>query len=556
MTIESADGLFQKKVFTVFFLSLLALFFLISYKPIFSNDIWLHLKAGEIITKNHFQLPDSDPFSYTTEGRSWTLHEWLSQLVFSHVYQFTGFTGLRLLRSFVEILTLALISWAAYRQTGHYSITLMILLTTAYLLRTRFFVRPEIFSHLFMALFYLIYFTLRKHKPWYLLPACLGFILWINVHSFMVMVIFILLIAVISRGFFVIQGVEGLFAKPWETRFKAAMLVVGVLSIFLTPYHLDLLNYVFSGSGVAKGYIIEWQPVFISLQRESYMALRGAVAYPLLLKVVVLGIIIIFAGSLALSLFWKGGPRWPLDETLIGLLMSGLALSAIRFVWLLFIPLLLSARYFAMALDVVDRRNTMPIVSKIPGLLFLSGGILFWINSGAKTIPANLHQTIQSDRYPTAITQILKVTHLDGRMFNPIGWGGYLIFHLYPHYKVFMDGRAVLHGPQLLQDHYTILHARRGCEELIDKTYQFDFMLLPKIHGILERCPAPTWMLIFENYNSSLYLRNNVRNRANLFRIKDYYRAQHVPFDPVKGFDMTRVIQENPGWASELNIED
>jgi len=405
-----------------------------------------------------------------------------------------------------------------------------------------------------MALFYFIYFTLKKYKVWFLLPICLGFVLWINAHSFMVMVVIILSIPLISQGFFVLQSVKVSFAKPSQMSFKAAMLVAGSLAIFMTPYHIDILNYVFSGSRVAQSYIIEWQPIFMSLQRESYMALRGALAFPLLLKGVVLGIIIMFVGTLILSLLWKRGPRWPLDEALIGLLMSGLALSAVRFLWLLFIPLLLSARYFAMSLDLIDSGNRRIVVSKILAWLLLSGGILFWIDVGTKAVPINLDQTIRSNRYPTAIVQILQGVHLEGRMFNPMRWGGYLIFHLYPDYKVFADGRAVLHGAKPLQDHGTILFARRGCKELVDKVYQFDFMLLPKMRGMLEGCPTPAWMLIFENYNSSLYLRNNHRNRANLYGIKDYYEAHHVPFDLVEGFDMNRVIQENPQWSARFSL--
>ncbi|MBW2173130.1 MAG: hypothetical protein JRF64_00515, partial [Deltaproteobacteria bacterium] len=119
----------------------LAILFLISFRPIFSNDIWLHIKVGELIANGHLQLPDADPFSYTTSGRSWILHEWLSQFIFFQTYEFTGYTGLRVLRSTVETLTLALFLLVAYRKTGHYVMSLGIILVIACLLRTRFHVR-------------------------------------------------------------------------------------------------------------------------------------------------------------------------------------------------------------------------------------------------------------------------------------------------------------------------------------------------------------------------------------------------------------------------------
>ena len=84
-------------------------------------------------------------------------------------------------------------------------------------------------------------------------------------------------------------------------------------------------------------------------------------------------------------------------------------------------------------------------------------------------------------------------------MFNPYGWGGYLIFSLYPDYQVFVDGRTVLHGGALLRDHYTILHENPGYQTLIDDKYQFDFMILPKEHGMLRTLPNNSWILLFEN---------------------------------------------------------
>lgn len=555
MALNETGGIAEKTLHRVLLVLALALLFMVSFRPIFSNDIWLHLKVGELIANNHFQLPNADPFSYTTSGRPWILHEWLSQFIFFQTYELAGFTGLRVLRSAVETLTLALFFCVAYRQTGRYVMSLGILLVIAYLLRTRFHIRPEIFSHLFMALFCLTYFTIRKYKSWFLLPVCLGLVVWVNLHSFMFIVIAILFVGFISRGLVLTWPLKETFAKPSETKFKGAMLALSIIAIFVTPSPGDSLDYVFSGSQLARNFIMEWQPIFISLQRESFLTLRGAIAFPVLLKVVVLSIIAIFLGSLTCSIVWKRSPRWPLDHALIGLMMSVLALSAIRFVWLLAVPLLLTVRYFAAAFDTNNTGKKRGLVPGIVAWLLLSTGTLFWINTGIATIPLNMRQIIENDRYPTSVAHILKQVHLDGRMFNPYGWGGYLIFHLFPDYKVFLDGRTVLHGARLLQDHYTILHGNQGYQSLIDKTYQFDFMILPKEHWMIDSCPTDSWVLLFENYNSSLYLRRNQDNRSNLHRFARYYKINKVPFDTERGFDVLTVIQNNPEWARRYGLQ-
>ncbi len=555
MALDSKVSITEKALYRALFILLLTLLFLNSFRPIFSNDIWLHLKVGELIAKNHVQIPDADPFSYTTSGSPWILHEWLAQLIFFQTYEFAGFTGLRFLRSAVETLTLALFFCAAYRQTGRYIMSLGVMLVIAYLMRTRFHIRPEIFSHLFMGLFYLIYFTTRKYKSWLLLPICVGLVLWVNLHSFMLIVIAILLIGLVSRGLAQIWPFREAFARPSNAKFKATLLALGILAVFVTPRPLGTFDYVFSGSQIARSYIMEWQPIFISLQKPPFLTLRGAIAFPLLLKFVVLSIIIIFLASLALSILWKRSPRWPLDYALIGLMMSGLALSAIRFVWLLTVPLLLTLHYFSAAFDRIETSKKTTLTPQITGWFLLSVGTLFWINAGISTIPVNMSQTVENDRYPTSIAHILKQIHLDGRMFNPYGWGGYLIFHLFPDYKVFLDGRTVLYGGRLLQDHYTILHEHQGYQTLVDDTYHFDFMILPKEYGMISSLPADSWILLFENYNSSLYLRRNQNNRPNLDRFAHYYKINNIPFDTERGFDLVTVVQNNPAWAHRYGLQ-
>ncbi|MBW1742198.1 MAG: hypothetical protein JRJ47_02050 [Deltaproteobacteria bacterium] len=554
MTVYSRRDITNKALSGALLIVLLTLLFLVSYRPIFSNDIWLHLKVGELIAKSPFDLPETDSLTYTSLGRPWVLHEWLSQLLFFQVYDYAGFTGLRFFRSVVETLTLALFFFGTYRLTRRPIMSLAILLVIAYLLRTRVHIRPEIFSHLFISLFFLAYFTMSEYKSWLLFPVFLGLVLWANMHSFMVLVIVILLVGLISRGLVSTWPFRQAFAKPSGSKFKAAMLSMATLAVFVTPHASKTLDYVLSGSQVARDYIMEWQPIFISLQRGPYATLRGAIAFPFLLKVLVLSVISLFLIGLLLSLLWKKSPRWPLDHALIGLAMTILALSAARFVWLLTIPLVLTAHYFAMAIATSDEASRRSVVPELIVWLLFWAGVFFWVGTARTTIPLNMHQTVEKDRYPASIADIMKEVSLKGRMFNPYGWGGYLLFYLYPDYQVFVDGRTVLHGAPLLRDHFAILHGNPGYQKLIDDKYQFDFIMLPKEYGMMNTLPNDSWILLFENYNSSLYLRRNQDNRSNLHRFADYCTVNRVPFDIEEGFDVSTTIRNNPEWAHRYGL--
>jgi hypothetical protein len=64
-------------VFAIVMMGLAAIF----YKPIFSYDVWVHLKMGEHIVQHDYQLPIEDPFSQSTENKPLIHHEWLSQII-------------------------------------------------------------------------------------------------------------------------------------------------------------------------------------------------------------------------------------------------------------------------------------------------------------------------------------------------------------------------------------------------------------------------------------------------------------------------------------------
>ena len=57
---------------------------------------------------------------------------------------------------------------------------------------------------------------------------------------------------------------------------------------------------------------------------------------------------------------------------------------------------------------------------------------------------------INDKLYPTDSIQFIKKNNLPKNLFNPYGWGGYIIWKLYPQYKVFIDGRT----PSLYTDNF------------------------------------------------------------------------------------------------------
>lgn len=509
----------------------------IFYKPIFSYDIWLHLKMGEYIAEHDYVLPEADPFSYTTEGKSLILHEWLSQLILYFVHKAFGFSGLRIMRVLLELAGLALIFRAALRLCGRFPAAFLVLLATAYLYRTRYLMRPELFSLLFFTMFYTWFIT--AHRRATVLHYVLFFIvcvLWINLHPFMIFTGIV--IAVLSAARIAVK------LRPFNEWFRGTdlpfdpniLLLLFLAASLMNPYGYHIYGYVFDTTPIVKELIREWQSIFVFLQADTFKSVTGGVlAFPLIMKGSVIGITIAFLGLLAGSYVRK--IRWSIEDILIGLLMTYMAITAARFAWLLFVPILLIVKYGRLHIekDGVPARFG-PVMS---AALWVAVSIcsVYWAKEGYLRIPYNLGHEIEVNNYPDVPVRILRETNLTGRLYNPAAWGGYLAYHLYPGYKIFLDTDTYLHGAMLVLISNMIQFEYQGFEKLIDK-YEFDVLLFKKVFGDRRPVVPHDWTLIFENINSAIYLRNNARNAANLEKIVEYYRKNNVPFDPEKGFDI------------------
>jgi hypothetical protein len=54
-----------------------------------------------------------------------------------------------------------------------------------------------------------------------------------------------------------------------------------------------------------------------------------------------------------------------------------------------------------------------------------------------------------------------------GEIFNPYNWGGYLVWSLYPEYRVFVDGRTDLYGNEFLLQYLEVQSAQPGFEDIL-----------------------------------------------------------------------------------------
>ena len=90
----------------------LALLLVLALSPLANNDIWLHLKTGELILTEG-SIPEVERYSFTAPGRPLVPHEWGAAILFALVHGAASVAGLIGLKALLAAAAFALIALAA-----------------------------------------------------------------------------------------------------------------------------------------------------------------------------------------------------------------------------------------------------------------------------------------------------------------------------------------------------------------------------------------------------------------------------------------------------------
>ncbi|MBL4685479.1 MAG: hypothetical protein JKY37_12870, partial [Nannocystaceae bacterium] len=104
---------------------------------------------------------------------------------------------------------------------------------------------------------------------------------------------------------------------------------------------------------------------------------------------------------------------------------------------------------------------------------------------------------------------------LQGNMFNEFGYGGYLIFHLSPQYRVFVDGRTdLLYSSEHIEASVHALTDSATFERLV-KQHRVEWALLDNAPHLGRRVhfdANPAWRLVHASRRALLYVREDGPN--------------------------------------------
>ncbi len=463
--------------------------FTLAAQPSPDADLWWHLRTGEWILEEG-AVPHGDPFSSTRAGAPWVAHEWLADVALYGLYRAGGAGALTLASAAVLTLTFMVV-YVLSELRPHLAVftTLLAALASA----VAWGPRPQMLTLLFAALTLLALRLGSERGPRWLVILLPLMLLWANVHSG-----FFLGLAIIGAHLLA-KCAEIALARVGFVQRRSDRLSVGTLALtllgatlasMLNPNGAALLVYPFFTlfSHAMQTYIAEWHSPDFHDARFLPFALLW------------LGLI----AALAVS------PRRPTFAEL--LLVVGLgyeSLVSIRNVPLFAIvaaPLITRqcACLFA-RLPLTRQRDPGPNWPLLNwAVLLLAAGAAI-VRVGAD-LPASESSYAQS--FPVSAADYLLSAKPAGPILNSYNFGGYLIWRLYPQYKVFIDGRADVYGDTFMDEYYARAWQGRGDWQGYLDRYQINVVVMEADGTLANLLRAQAgWKLVHEDGVAAVFQR-------------------------------------------------
>jgi hypothetical protein len=484
------SGLSIRRIFSfpvVLAVFLLGGVFLIERSLRLDPDTWWHIKAGEQILAT-LTWPTSDPYSFTARGNDWMAYEWLGEVLMALFMRLGGMRGLDLLLITLTGFIVLLIYYYAYLRCTNWKAAFVASVLVLPLAALCFTLRPQLLGFVFLLVTLIALERFRQGRERALCALPVVFLLWVNSHGSFALGLAVMGLYWVS-GLFGFQAGE-LDAVRWTRGQRHRLAIVSlfcVLVLPITPYGTRLAAYPLEMAllqPVNVGNIQEWQPLLIFdwWQNKLFLAL---------LLLVILAQVVL-------------RPKHRL-ETLALILFTIYAASVHgRFIVILAIvlaPLLatLVARWF----PPYDSAKDLPYLNAVLIIAVITGMIMF--------LPSRkeLHEGIEK-KFPVAAAEYLRRHPVRGPMFNDYGWGGFLIWSLGPHQKVFIDGRADIYEyAGALEDYLSIAKVQRNSSFLLRK-YHVDACLIESRSSLATLLAASSdWEQAYMDDVAVLYVRKD-----------------------------------------------
>lgn len=505
------------------FIWFLFIFFAVMFfRPIESEDVWLHLSLGRWTSQHGGAISTNYPFPLASEKSIQFCNDWLGSRILYEIQHLGGLVGLKVFRSlFFASLLLCCLLW--FRRHVHFLFATTLTLLLGYVLLDRSFLRPDMFNCAFvlLTLSCLFNYELKPDFRKLLILPIMG-VFWSNIHlgSFVyaVPIILIFLMAAIAKG------------KRISILHYCVILVFYLFSFCLSPYGFENLLYPFKviilpqylGLFKIGPYIQETQP--LSLGIFSWACLHYW--------------ILLFIGIV--SLFYNKTTRFASAILLI-------------FATFCFFYMARNAAFFGVVVTVIALFGFKGIQGDLKQINMLEKvililitvmmlGQLYLISTASFSYKGKrvLSLALEQNPYAIDVIHFLKDNNLHGATFNTTVLGGQMLWFGYPDIRPFDETRhidqerfnnfiAILVNPQLYWDQAVNVYDIKTA--VLNITNPSEVKLIKYLKQL------PSWEIVWINGDIVIFVKKGI------FNLKPDYAnfREELQKIPVSDIDLTRI---------------
>ena len=479
-------------------------------------DLWWQMAHGKYYITHHTLSMDISMFSWTPTDPTWIYNTCLGSIVVYLFYNFMGGFGLWLFQWLIFLgvfLSFYIFLRLVCQRLDITGVTIIAAIGVACSIACRFY-KPELFSLLIFPWAVFIFFCVkitRRKFLFYLYP--LIFALWVNLHgAFVVGLVFLALAfigEVLNRIFFSRES----FTTEELVHFGAACVLSGAATL-LNPYGLDYLLSTFNGVTSDSSYVGKLHSKYILAYVSLWPYLKniglsffnsGITAW--IMTVMIFSILILSIYELVK----KKSCDFALLITSCALYWKGMETSRASY----FFPLAFFFAFFYLLIHRLELKRVSgraTIFSLLAFVFFFISISWFTIRYGtdSKWFGAGLDSFV-----PVKEVAFLKKYHPEGPVFNDYVIGGYLVWDLYPDYKVFIDPRGGAYGNQVFPDYieFTTKHVNIDDIHQFTKKYPFKIAIIHYRHIALIfdfLRAGDEWRLLYFEKNAAILIHKSL----------------------------------------------
>lgn len=485
----------------------------------FDTDVFMMIKSGESIWQLK-GMPVFDRFSFVPQNCKvpWINYEWLAHLIAYKIFSNFNMAGIIIYKTAFYCLSYFILFWYSKDKYGRLPAVISLVIAV-YLGRWFMSPRPMLYTAVMFPLLTFILFKLEKEKlaikHFILIP--LMFILWSNLHGgfFVGLVYFALGLGILS--ILRLRNESEKKSKIGEIKgFVLLWLLCFAMTLVVTPYGFKNFKYVLD--------FLFFRPVFMrsaSDMQSPFLRMEFNVHY----------FIITITTFLALILYTVRFKKKisPLEAFayLFWLFCSLRAARNMQLYSTACIPVF-SFILYNLLTDIRKSRiyNAFSpfMIKNIRYLNFVNIFIIFTIVLLFSLFAMNYDFSgisFEKNIVPVHLKDFLSKNSLPEKLFNHDILGNYLLFHLYPDYRVAYDSRwnNVYTDKYFLEVNGAFFYDYLFFK-FIDK-YDIDTVIAQYKYYPCFIEKDPKWILIYEGEGCRIFLRNEKRNEELIQKFKD-----------------------------------